>query len=259
MKVTSPAKHCHVWFLHVNEFTICYGCEASHRGSFGTSVQFPHLKQMEISVRWVCILQNYVMKRSLREWMQEWRNVPLPGSQIAPHWPRPITYQTYLAWCVTCTMWTMLREHFQGIVQGTRQIKLWWLHLGRIIERKRAQERLRLNWRLRARWVFHVSTHHYQDLESFAVKTNCNDFFHYSCVCGTVGHSLQLIQRWNTKPVWKQWTQREYPIDMQSCIRIKMLSCSINKAILHMSEQLYLWSFSRYLPQQAAITTTCTF
>lgn len=49
-----------------------------------------------------------------------------------------------------------------------------------------------------AQWVFHVSSHHYQGLESFAVKTHSNEFFHYSSVCGRLQSAINLEMKHET-------------------------------------------------------------
>lgn len=112
---------------------------------------------------------------------------------------RPITYQTYLAPCAQYggdwheDDYAMMTSSWLNSFRGERRSE-------------------RFSWYLGAGWVFHSSTPHYRELESVSVKTHHN----FSITpLSVVGHGLQLIQRWNAKPLWKEWTWREclrYPI-----------------------------------------------
>lgn len=115
--------------------------------------------------------------------------------KILSLWPR----STYLAWCAACTISTMQREHFSGIYISSREIKIWWLHLGHITERECKSKTVSAD----------VWGHNEFSMELLTIAKSWKDLLSRPIVMSfsitppfVVGRSLHLIQIWNPKPLW---------------------------------------------------------
>lgn len=144
-----------------------------------------HRWQIDIKVCWVCIPVDYVTGRSEREWMQEWRTVPpplelasSPSLTHTSHIPNISGLKYYLHNAVGSFFGYQHKADKEMMTSS-------WSHNW---EKGNARARTEA---LGAQRLFHVSTQHYQDLETFAVKTHRNEFS--MTPPSVVGRGLQLI------------------------------------------------------------------
>lgn len=163
------------------------------------------------------------MKTSWREGCRNERPLPskdlacLPSLTLADHIPN-ISDSVSSSHSVDNAEGTLFSDWYQRAV---RRIKSWWLHLGHIAERKKNESE--------GDSVGFWGHNEFSMYRFFTTKTwkvllsrSIPVSFHYSSNCGRLWSAINLQMKHNT--FWKEWTQRDYPRDVRSCIRHFLLT-----------------------------------